>query len=320
MEKKFLIIICSNVGDAICATPAIQLLHDHCPNAQIDVLALSTPSAQVVQHNPCVSHIIRGESITDLKQFAACYTEVLVFMGTAKENILAEKMERPYWRGDIPNPAHLRDVGIHLIQKMFPDKNLPVSEGNFLYPQPNDFMSIEAKLKKAGATLTGDEVLIGCHVGCSKAAKRALQFWKRKIASYRTWPFENYYQLTQNFQKTHPHIKWVMTGTQGEQKIINKYFKKKENLLDLTSQTSILELAALMKYCRVFLSGDTGPMHVAGCTDVPMVSLFSATHPDVTGPKPLRKNRIFLRDDESIKNISIDAVEKAIRRLLPEFT
>lgn len=191
-----------------------------------------------------------------------------------------------------------------------------MSEHYFLYPQQEDEQTVLEKLKKAGATLASDEILIGCHVGCSKAAERALKFWKRKIASHRTWPFDNFYKLTQIFKKEYPQVKWVVTGTLGEQKIIKKYFKKRDNVIDLTAQTSILELAALMKYCKVFLSGDTGPMHVATTTTVPMVTLFSSTHPSVTGPKPVRDNMIFLIDETSIANITIDAVKQSIVKLL----
>src|SRR3989338_2086986 len=314
--KKFLIIQCANVGDAVCGTPAIKLLRDTCPFAQIDVLVTCDASAQVIKNNPDINHIIYSESVRKPKVFAENYTDIIVFMATQKESEIAEKMGRAYWRGSEPNPVHLRDVGINLIHSLFPENKLPASDHNFLYPQPEDFISIEEKLKKAGATFDKNEILIACHVGCSKASKRALKFWKRNIASFRTWPFENFYELTKVFKKENPAIKWVMTGTLGEQKIIKKYFKTRENLIDLTAQTSVLELAALMKFCRVFFSGDSGPLHVASTTSVPMVSLFSSTHPSVTGPRPMRDNIILLIGQHSIFDISVEEVKKAIMKNL----
>lgn len=315
-NKKILIILCENVGDAICTTPAIKLLHDYFPDAQIDALAVTDVSAQVMKHNPIFHSITPVSAVTDLSQWAADYTHRFVFIPTPKALAVADQMNLPYFKGEPPKPAHLRDVGVDLVKKIFPEKSMPVSEHYFLYPQPEDEQTVLEKLKQAGATLAPDEILIGCHVGCSKAAERALKFWKRKVASHRTWPFDNFYKLTQTFKKEYPQVKWVVTGTLGEQKIIRKHFKKRDNVIDLTAQTSILELAALMKYCKVFLSGDTGPMHVATTTAVPMVTMFSSTHPSVTGPKPVRDNMIFLVDEVCMANITIDAVKQSILKLL----
>ncbi len=41
---------------------------------------------------------------------------------------------------------------------------------------------------------------------------------------------------------------------------------------------------ALLKICRVLLTNDTGPMHVAAALATPVVALFGSTSPELTGP------------------------------------
>ncbi|MGA2854691.1 MAG: glycosyltransferase family 9 protein, partial [Verrucomicrobiota bacterium] len=53
---------------------------------------------------------------------------------------------------------------------------------------------------------------------------------------------------------------------------------------DLCGQTSLRELMALLKCCRVLLTNDSGPMHVAAALGTPVVAPFGSTSPELTGP------------------------------------
>lgn len=55
-------------------------------------------------------------------------------------------------------------------------------------------------------------------------------------------------------------------------------------LHNLAGQTTILELAAISQQCDVFLSGDTGPMHLAAAVGTPVVAAFTCTSPLRAGP------------------------------------
>ena len=54
--------------------------------------------------------------------------------------------------------------------------------------------------------------------------------------------------------------------------------------LNLAGKTSLRELMALLKLCRVLLTNDTGPMHVAAALGTPVVVPFGSTSPELTGP------------------------------------
>ena len=52
----------------------------------------------------------------------------------------------------------------------------------------------------------------------------------------------------------------------------------------LAPQTNLMQLAALLKNCQLYLGGDTGPTQLAVAQGVPVVSLFGPTDPRRNGP------------------------------------
>jgi heptosyltransferase-1 len=106
---------------------------------------------------------------------------------------------------------------------------------------------------------------------------------------------------------------------------------------------SITELIALTRRAKLFVGGDTGPMHLAAALQVPVVAIFGPTDPARTGPYPpsdpmndptnCGARSIVLRNpaspttharvampDEGMLEISVDEVVSAARRLLAHGT
>ncbi|MPL68905.1 Lipopolysaccharide core heptosyltransferase RfaQ [bioreactor metagenome] len=54
--------------------------------------------------------------------------------------------------------------------------------------------------------------------------------------------------------------------------------------VDLIGKTNLKELAYIIKHARVFVGGDTGPMHLAAAVHTPVVALFGPTDPNRNGP------------------------------------
>jgi heptosyltransferase I len=82
--------------------------------------------------------------------------------------------------------------------------------------------------------------------------------------------------------------------------------------------TSVLELAALARTCRLFLAADTGPLHIAGAMGTPLVGLFGPTDPARNGP--------WSKGDEVVRRIpacapchkrSCDTHQDIMKKILP---
>ena len=52
----------------------------------------------------------------------------------------------------------------------------------------------------------------------------------------------------------------------------------------LAPHTSIVDLFGIAKAARIVISGDTGPLHIAGAVGTPLVALFGPTYADRNGP------------------------------------
>ena len=99
-------------------------------------------------------------------------------------------------------------------------------------------------------------------------------------------------------------------------------------VLNLAGRTSLRELCALLKQCRLLLTNDTGPMHVAAALGTPVVVPFGSTSPELTGPgfpgDPRHRlmksdapcSPCFLRecpiDFRCMKGISVERVVEAV--------
>ncbi|MBM3198148.1 MAG: lipopolysaccharide heptosyltransferase II [Chlamydiae bacterium] len=99
-------------------------------------------------------------------------------------------------------------------------------------------------------------------------------------------------------------------------------------VINMAGLTSLRELASLISLCRVLLTNDSGPMHIAGAFDTPVVALFGSTSAIATGPwhrgVVLRKQvscspcykRVCPIDFRCMRQIQVQEVTDAIRGVL----
>jgi len=80
---------------------------------------------------------------------------------------------------------------------------------------------------------------------------------------------------------------------------------------------SIGELIALTRRVRLFIGGDTGPLHLAAALGVPLIAIFGPTDPARNGP--YGTNNIVLRNAASRTSLShTSTADPGLLRILPD--
>lgn len=109
------------------------------------------------------------------------------------------------------------------------------------------------------------------------------------------WPIEHYINLAKNLISDGYAI--IIVGGKNDidkgQAIAEKL--PQEFVLDLTGVTSLKELAMVIKNSLIYISGDTGPLHIAVATGAKIIALYGPTKPKRTGP--YGDNAIVLQAD-----------------------
>jgi heptosyltransferase-1 len=138
------------------------------------------------------------------------------------------------------------------------------------------------------------------------------------------WPAERYGYVARALAKD--GVRAILNYGPGEENLAREAEAASEGAAT-SMKCSITELIALTRRARLFVGGDTGPMHLAAALSVPVVAIFGPTDPARNGPYGTRS--IVLRNsasrttharnprpDEAMLEIGVDEVVDAARRLL----
>jgi heptosyltransferase-2 len=86
----------------------------------------------------------------------------------------------------------------------------------------------------------------------------------------------------------HVQCSFALFGSEGERPICELVEKglssRGQRVLNLAGRTSLGEFIELAAACRLFLTNDSGPMHIASALGVPTIAIFGATDHVATGP------------------------------------
>jgi ADP-heptose:LPS heptosyltransferase len=116
---------------------------------------------------------------------------------------------------------------------------------------------------------------IGIHVSGGRAIKQ--------------WPIERFRDVAERLVRDRGAA-IVLTGTPADsaQVDIVRSALPAVRVLDLTRDASLLTVAAVLERLDLFVTGDTGPMHIANAAGTPVVAVFGPSQPSRYGPRGVR--------------------------------
>ena len=107
------------------------------------------------------------------------------------------------------------------------------------------------------------KTLVGIHAGSA---------WPTKC-----WPMEYFVQLISRLQ-TELGVQAVLLGGREDAALGEKICQlAKGHAASLCGKTSLADLMAFMKHFKLFITNDSGPMHIAVAFDIPTLALFGPT-------------------------------------------
>jgi heptosyltransferase-2 len=305
------------LGDAVMTTPALLRLREKFPDAHI---ALLTPAklADLWQHHPAVNETISSaadETIfaTAQKLRAGKFNLALVLPNSpraALEVFLAGIPQRlgyaRPWRNFFLTQAVASRAGavkmhkrseseIHKLISQNPESRIQNPETPKSAHQIFEYLNLAAALGANLEPLAPQLVVTPDEIESAQKKFGLDQisspiFGLNPGAEYgpaKRWPAEKFIAAAKEIQ-SRTNCVWILFGGRGDielnARIESEIRNSKFEIRNLAGRTSLRELMALLKICRVVLTNDTGPMHVAAALGTPVVVPFGSTSPELTGP------------------------------------
>jgi len=348
--KNIIVFALPGIGDALLFTPALPIVKRHFPNAHIYFLVMMKGAYDIVRHNPYIDELVyfnfmKEGAFRSLKFVLSLRRKHFDLAITAYPanrleyngiNFLVGARIRPvhrYRHLDFVNaswlnhPILVEDNSIHNVEE-----NLRVLEllgCNTEDSGPLEIYLTEDELNFAKRYITENGLsgkpLVGFHPGTATLKNQAR----------RRWAPEKFAELARRLTRNQDVRVLVFGGP--EEKELKQFIASEagDGTMPVTTET-VLEAAALIAKCSIFVSGDSGLMHIAAAMQTPIVAIFGPTHPEWV--HPYRSPYIIIRRElpcspcfyysprpltcrsglnfECVRSITVDEVEQAVAKLL----
>ncbi len=162
----------------------------------------------------------------------------------------------------------------------------PARAGVSLFTSREDEEFVDSFLKNIKGPVKGEAVvkpLVVIHPGTSD------------FGAYKRWPIENYAQLADKLVGE-LGLNVVFTWGPSELERVKEIITTMKQTAYPGPKTETLgQLVSLIRRANLFISGDTGPMHIASALGISQVAIFGPKDPVIYGP--YQKNAIVVRKE-----------------------
>jgi heptosyltransferase II len=291
---KILILALSGIGDALMFTPALKLLRQSLPSAQIDALVMYQGTKEIYETNPNLNKVIHFDflkegnlnSLKFILRLRKKYTATIsVYPSNRKEynfiNFLLSAEKRvgvEYLRANNSNLGWLNNVTIlendktHNVQT-----NIKLIE-KLLSKKFNEEPAMEIQLSDEHITLAKDylkkdnikdnDIVVGFHPGCATLKNHIKRRWEQ----------EKFAELGKKLIKEKAAKVFLFGGPEEAElkSSISSMINSKNCFVIKTDK--FLQSIAIMKRCNVFVTNDSALMHVASALGLRTIAIIGPTN------------------------------------------
>jgi len=333
-HQKFLIIKLWAIGDSIITLSLIKALRTKIKGSHIDILTRNRvlPVYNSYDHDKIINldklqdiffllkHIRYYDIVFDCEPYLNLSALIAFFAGKERIGFKNQFRSRLYNKTVLFNKKQhmvknylqmLRCIGIK-----YETKKLEKLQINKKYQKRIDTFLMRHKVKKT-------DLLIGITPGVAQSAKS------------RMWFEDRFAQLADKLIEDKAKI--VFIDSAENKRIVAKIMKMMNNkAIDASGIFNLYEVFYLISRCKIFISNDTGPMHIAAAQGCKTIGLFGPNTPTLWAPYgkdniSIRKTKLppSIQNDKGIfpdKNregfmapINVEDVYNAVKKIISKF-
>jgi len=280
--KKILVCRTDRIGDLVSSLPVFEVLSNQ---LGLEVQVLCSPlTLPLLENNPYVdlAHAYRPELEPHLiKQLGLAQFDALLVLvnDVVALRVIRQLRQIPVRMGPVSKPSAWFQYNYPALQKRSrsikneAEYNLDllkqfgfdgeVQPKPALYFQEKETLGFQERLETFPAQFRQQGYMV-LHAGMSGSALN--------------WPVESYQGLLKWAVGQGIQVALTGTGDTENQQVeaLRSHLSTEEQVstLNLVGQLSLRELGLLCRFSRLFVGPSTGPTHIAGAVDVPVVSFY----------------------------------------------
>ncbi|MGB8883824.1 MAG: glycosyltransferase family 9 protein [Azonexus sp.] len=279
--KSILVINVTRIGDTLLAVPALRALATAWPDARLTVLGHPKRVA-VLENLPFLAEVgpitkqravfrgwlpghkydlalVYGHDEALLKYAFRVARRVVAFRQSSQDinaRLYKEVQEA------VPHSEHAVDAALRLVRAL----GLPPAGRRLQFALSIEERA-EAEALIAAKSLAGHHPLIGFQVACFPTK------------AYRDWPEAHFIDLCKRLLALKPGAAFVIFGGPDDREKVSRIQAALgPSAVDLAG-LSLRRTAGVMALLDAYVGVDTGPTHIMGCFDIPLVALYHCKLP-----------------------------------------
>lgn len=334
--NRILVVNVNWLGDVVFSSPVFRALRQNFPQAHIACFAVPRVR-EVLECIPEIDEIIvydekekhrwlfgKCQIISQLRKgkFDAAFLlhrsftrALLVFLAGISRRIGYEAKGRGFLLTHKIKPdmsdCHRSDVYLRVITAF----GISVADKTNMLSLPSR-VTIPQEFQRENLIANSDHLFVVIHPGANWNLKR--------------WPVANFSLLIKRLRQE-CNASVVLSGGPDDRDLAKQIVEETgEEILIFTGKTSLHELMALMTQADVFISADSGPLHLANSLGKSVVGIFGPTHPSWTAPRGSGKSVVVRReigcntvpcyhlrcpDNTCMQAVTVDEVLDAVKQI-----
>jgi heptosyltransferase-3 len=308
---SIVILATEKIGDSILLTPLLRNLRHHFPELEIHIICVTETSASFFRNDPHITavHFIKNEPVKYFRYVLLRKFDLLFNIkdGPSTTFLLQTVLVRARFKVGHQSPYH-EGLFNHLLHVDFHSKMalkncsiLSLLSINTTEEECRPYLP-PAPVSNAITTFinnTEQGVFIGLNISAG--------------GKNRYWTEEKWSALITRF----PDLHFMIFAAPDDREMKHRLEHAHKNITITPPTTNIYEVGLLVRLLRLLVTPDTSLVHVASCSNTPVIALYTNVPAEQSRFGPfLIEHKLIISATSQVSDIDIEAVASALQKQL----